>query len=322
MPIIFLFQSTSDDIFERSTPNELPIGAHYLRVKNLNTKDPNSVVLNYHQFEMFSYIDAILLSLLEAIAADPVYNILRNKEQLAYRVSFSIQNDLGIQGYTILVTSQETKFSAEYVDERIEKFRHEFLSIIERMPLNDFEMFKNSLAKSRWVEFDEGMNGYERVYQSEYTRFDEQSQEINYLMNITKTQLLQLYRTTLDAANQRKLSIQVIGNKYADESDSDSDDIVESFDKLTYANFTGKPKGTLIADLMAFRHSLEKYYIYKDEDEDEDDGEEYDDEEDEEHEPSDKEMCGAMLDSANARNVIHLETVFYFWFLYVFLFLY
>lgn len=63
------------------------------------------------------------------------------------------------------------------------------------------------------------------------------------------------------------LSIQIIGNSQAD-SDADSDEIVEGFDKLTYVNFTGEPKGVLIKHLMEFRNSMEDYN-----DEEEEEGE-------------------------------------------------
>lgn len=250
-----------EEISETSKPKQIPIGAHYLRVKNFYAKDANSVILNFYQIGPNSCHAQILLDLLEMIAEEPIYNILRNKEQLAYSNSFNLHNDLGILGYSISVKSQETKFTVDYVDERIENFRRELLAIIEQMSVNDFDTFKRSLAKNKWIEYDKRVDGYQWNWGSDEGIFDSVHENVEYLITITKEQLLEFYLGHLDTANQRKLSIQVIGNAQAEEIDSDSDDIIGSFDELTYVNFTGEPKGFLITDLMEFRNRLEEYKL-------------------------------------------------------------
>lgn len=297
-------------LFEFSEANELPIGAHYVRVKNFNSKDASSTIKNFYQIgpKLFDTNTLFyILDILELIAKEPVYDMLRNKEQLAYYVSFDLYTAHGHVGYTIIVNSQETRFSADYVDERIENVRRELLTIIERMSLDDFEIFKNTLAKSKWIDYENRVKGFQFNWSPDEEILQGLLGPIRSILKITKAQLLEFYRTHLDAANQRKFSVQVIGNANASESDVSSCDIDESLDELTYVNFTGKPKGIFVEDVMEFRSSLPEYRFYVGEQPNEesiyDNDEEYEDE-------------GANVSNrVNASAVIHSKIVYCCWFL-------
>lgn len=216
-------QSTTID---KMTATVIPIGAHYLRIKSFNARDANSVVTNLYQIEPKTCHPKSLMDLFKAIFRRPLIDMLRNKEQLAYSISFDLHHDLEILSYSITVNSQETKFTTDYVDERIEFSHRELMSIIEQMSKDDYDAFENSLQ---------------------------------YDVPFTQAQFLEFCRKHFDTANQRKISIQVIGNTQADEIDTNSDDITGSFDTLTYVNFTGEPKGHLIRDLTEFLNTLEVY---------------------------------------------------------------
>lgn len=193
------------------------------------------------------------------MARESVFNILRFKDQLSFDFGFGCQFSFGIWSLYISVSSQEKKFTADYVDERIENFRGEFLSIIGKMPLVDFTTFKESMAKNKWIEFDRNVERMEWNSHSDEDEFISVTEEVEHLLSITKAQFLEFCRTILGVTNQRKLSVQVIGNKHADEDDKGTVDIVGSFESLTFANFTGKPKGILVKDLIKFRNSLDDY---------------------------------------------------------------
>lgn len=213
--------------------------------------------MNFYQIGPNSRHIRLLLNLLEMIAQEPVFDILRYRDQLAHLFGCSVQNNLGVWSYYITLYPQETKFTTDYADERIENFRRELLSIIEKMSLDDFETFKKSLAKNIWIEYDKSVESYEWNWGSDKDEFGYVSREVEYLLKITKAEFLEFYRTHLNASNQRKISFQVIGNAHAPESDTNSDEVIGSFDKLTYVNFTGKPKGNLIKDAVKFGNSLE-----------------------------------------------------------------
>lgn len=54
----------------------------------------------------------------------------------------------------------------------------------------------------------------------------------------------------------------MIGNAHADKIDINSGDVMGDFDTLTYVDFTGKPKGNHIKDLMEFRNTLDVYHVW------------------------------------------------------------
>lgn len=98
-----------------------------------------------------------MFQLLEIISKRHTYAILR---PYSYAVSFDWHNNLGILRYSILVKSQETKSTADYVDVRIEDSRHKLLSILEQMTEEDFDIFKMSLVKKKWIECDKSVVNY------------------------------------------------------------------------------------------------------------------------------------------------------------------
>lgn len=233
----------------------------------------NTVISNFYQIGPISYRLQTLLDLLVMVAQEPLFDTLRNKEQLAYDVSFVLRDNFGILGYDIAVNSQETKFTASHVDERIENFRQELKTIIEQMTDENFDAIKLSLAKNKLNEdnklSDEVHRNWAEITTREY-EFDRLHKEVEYLATITKPQLLEFYCTHCDMENQRKLSVQVIGNAQADKNDADNPDDIDlvaddgdfetrrsRFNSLTYVDFDGEPKGNLIKDLMTFKNGLE-----------------------------------------------------------------
>lgn len=257
---------------------KLPIGnANYLRCKTFHPTDVNTVITNFYQIGPISYRTQVLIDLLVMIAQEPLFDTLRNKEQLAYDVSFSLRYNFGILGYSITVNSQEPKFPVDYVDERIENFRCELISIIENMSDDDFDAIKASLAKNKLNEdnklSEEVQRNWAEITTDEY-EFDRPHREVEYLSTITKSQLLEFYLTHY-GDNERKLSVQVIGNAQGNEPDLSNDAEMEleinedletrrkRFDALTYVDFNSEPRGELIRDLMEFRKSLEVYSVTK-----------------------------------------------------------
>lgn len=256
---------------------KLPIGANYMRCKTYHPKDVNTVITNFYQIGPISYRTHVLIDLLGMIAQEPLFDTLRNKEQLAYDVSFDLRDNFGILGYSITVNSQEPKFTVDHVDERIENFRNELASIIETMPDDDFNAIKASLAKIKLNEdnklSEEVQRNWAEITTDEY-EFDRPHKEVECLSTITKEQLLEFYRTYY-GDNERKLSVQVIGNAQAKEvecsnevdAEFEKDEDLETrrmrFDTLTYVNFSGKSKGNLIQDLGDFKTTLEIHSVTK-----------------------------------------------------------
>lgn len=265
------FQLSSIDL--RTT--KVPLGASYLRCKTFHPKDVNTVITNFYQIGPISYRTHIMIDLLTMIAQEPLFDTLRNKEQLAYDVAFSLRDNFGILGYSITVNSQESKFSVDHVDDRIENFCRELPGNIEAMPDDHFNAIKVSLSKIKLHEdnklSEEVVRNWAEITSDEY-EFDRNQKEVDCLATITKEQLLEFYRNH-SGDNERKLSVQVIGNALENANDSQHEGETEfgstedleahrkRFDTITYVNFNGKPKGHFIEDLMKFKDSLEVYPV-------------------------------------------------------------
>lgn len=243
----------------------VPIGANYLRVKSFNPDDANTCITNFYQIGPISFRTHIMIDLLSMIAQEPLFDILRSKEQLAYDVSFDLRDNYGTLAYSITVNSQETKYAVDYVDERIENFRRELISIIEKMPADDFDEFKTSLAKVKMNEdnklSEEVSRNWSEITTDDY-EFSRREREVECLTNVTKEILLQFYQTHL-GEHERKLSVQVIGNPAPLQNDSENliDEEQEShrdrFDSLIYADVKNGAAGNNIHDIMEFKKTLE-----------------------------------------------------------------
>lgn len=267
------FQMSSIEL--RTT--KLPVGANYLRCATFHPNDVNTVITNFYQIGPISYRTHVLIDLLGVIIQEPLFDTLRNKEQLAYDVGFTMRDNYGILGYSITVNSQEPKFTVDHVDERIENFRRELIKTIESMAEKDFDEIKASLAKIKLTEDnklkDEVQRNWAEITADEY-EFDRIQKEVYYLSTISKQQLLEFYLTHF-GNNERKLSVQVIGNTQEVENNGADGNEIEfeenedletrrkRFDALTIVDFKAEPKGNLIQDLMEFKRGLEIYPITK-----------------------------------------------------------
>lgn len=251
---------------------KLPVASNYLRCKSYHPKDDNTVVTNFYQIGPINYRTQVLLDLLLMIAEEPLFDKLRNKEQLGYDVSCTLNDNFGILAYNISVNSQESKYTSHYIDQRIENFRHELIATISEMSDEDFEATKASLAKLKLTAdvklSDEVTRNWGEITTDDY-QFDRQSREVEWLGRITKNELLEFYRTH-HGPNQRKLSVQVIGNKFdgstscSGKVDGCAENVEENrdrFSSVTMVDFDEPAEGTLIRDLRQFKESLEIYPV-------------------------------------------------------------
>lgn len=191
--------------------HQMPLGSTYLRCRSLNETDVNTVTANYYQLGPISIRRNCLLDLLLLIAEEPVFDILRSKEQLGYDVDCGLRDNYGVLGYTISVNSQEHKFAAEHIDERIEAFRDELTRIIGRIEATDFEQFKDTLIKLKLTDDnhlkDELVRNWAEVTAEEYI-FDRPQREVECLKTITQTEFSEFYSQHF-SNETRKLCVQV-----------------------------------------------------------------------------------------------------------------
>lgn len=243
--------------------SKIPVGSTYLRCKSYNQNDVNTAVVNFYQIGPISIRLSALIDLLMVVAEEPLFNILRTKEQLGYDVSCCHRDNQGILAYSISVNSQESKFPVEHIDERIENFRKELVQIIEDMSNDDFEQYKESLIHSKLTSDndlkDEIARNWAEVTSDEYV-FDRAQQEVNALKTITQNDLLEFYVSSC-GENERKLSTQIIGNPNGNKDDGDGADLVDksTFDGYEIVELVSNSEGYLIRDIDTFKKSLDVY---------------------------------------------------------------
>lgn len=177
----------------------------------MNASDVNTLTCNFYQIGPITIKTNGLIDLLMMIAEEPLFDSLRSKEQLGYDVSCCLHDNHGIIGYSIVVNSQETKFSAEYIDERIEVFRVALLDIIRETSDSEFEQYKESVVKIKLTEDnnlnDEVSRNWTEITTNEYA-FDRAAKEVECLKNITKLEFLDFYEKHL-LEHTKKFSVQV-----------------------------------------------------------------------------------------------------------------
>ncbi len=189
---------------------KLPVGAHYFRCASMNPNDVNSLACNFYQIGPMTVKTLNLIDLLMMIAEEPLFNMLRSKEQLGYDVSCGLRDNYGILGYSIMVNSQENKFSSEYIEERIEAFRSELMNIIRQTKDSVFEQYKESLAKIKLNDDnsmkDEVSRHWTEIITNEYA-FDRSVRDVECLNTINKWEFVEFFEKHFH--HTKKLSIQV-----------------------------------------------------------------------------------------------------------------
>ena len=95
------------------------------------------------------------LSLLAQLAHEPVFNVLRTKEQLGYLVFSSARAATGSMGFRILLQSEKP---AAYLETRVEAFLEYFKTFLEEMSDEDFQTARQGLI-SKKMEKPKNLHG-------------------------------------------------------------------------------------------------------------------------------------------------------------------
>lgn len=78
---------------------------------------------------------------------EPLFDVLRTKEQLGYHVYCTVRDTFGILGYSITVNAQAGKNSTYFVDSRIEAFVRQINKQLKKMSEKKFNPIKRDLIK-------------------------------------------------------------------------------------------------------------------------------------------------------------------------------
>lgn len=233
----------------------------YFRCKSFKLIDSNTVTKNIYQIGLKTQRLKVILNLFLMITKQYSFDILRNKEQLGYYVKCDIDELHGVLHFYVQIMSQENKFSAEYIDDRIENFLNEFLTILTNMPDQMFLQYKKSseevlLADDYRLE-SEIVRNWDEIQKNQY-QFDTNLKSLEILRTLTKNDLIEFYHDNF-GANKRKLSIQIIGSDESVDRLNDTNEDHPIFDKFTMLDFKTAHPGQLITDIREFKVSIETF---------------------------------------------------------------
>ncbi|KAL7867154.1 hypothetical protein AOLI_G00149680 [Acnodon oligacanthus] len=262
---------------------ELPQKHHLCKVQSLNQSDANSEVTVYYQSGLKNLREHTLMELLVMHMEEPCFDFLRTKETLGYQVYPTCRNTSGVLGFSVTVETQATKFSTDFVENKIEEFLVNFGEKLTNLTDEAFQTQVTALIKLKECEDthlgEEVDRNWFEVVTQQYV-FDRLGKEIEALKQMTKAQLVSWFLQHRGAEN-RKLSVHVVGfGKEEKEQHGDDQTCLDPAEKaedstaksssygevskLTFlppsASLTG---ATVITDIRAFTSSLTLHPYHK-----------------------------------------------------------
>lgn len=239
----------------RKIPTDQPSA---LFIKSPLPNDKNSTITNYYQIGKCTIKLQCLIEFVEKLMEEPLFDILRTKEQLGYSVACSHRVNHGICGLSVTLQVQEDKHTTIAVNDRIEKFlREDLKDVLDKMTDDEFETVQNSLIKLKKMEEvemeSENNRFWAEITSSEYlfTRLDMEAEMIG---RFNKQDIQQFYQEVV--LKSPKLSIQVIGIK-----GDEIDEVVatNAVPVLKFLDVKAVGNENVISNINEFKNSLELY---------------------------------------------------------------
>ncbi|TSK53703.1 Nardilysin [Bagarius yarrelli] len=258
---------------------DLPPKHHLCKVQSLNKGDANSEVTVYYQSGIKSLREHALMELLVMHMEEPCFDFLRTKETLGYQVYPFCRNTSSILGFSVTVETQATKFSTDFVENKIEEFLVNFGEKMTNLSDEAFQAQVTALIKLKECEDthlgEEVDRNWFEVVTQQYL-FNRLGKEILALKQMAKADLVSWYMQHR-GADSKKLSVHVVGfgkeeqdhedNQTSLQKSEDSTDKCSSYgevSKLTFLPASSFLAGAfMITDIRAFTSSLTLHPYHK-----------------------------------------------------------
>uniref|UniRef100_A0A8B9L1E8 Nardilysin convertase n=1 Tax=Astyanax mexicanus TaxID=7994 RepID=A0A8B9L1E8_ASTMX len=261
---------------------ELPQKHHLCKVQSLNKSDANSEVTVYYQVFLMPIMTS--LDLLRSMhMEEPCFDFLRTKETLGYQVYPTCRNTSGVLGFSVTVETQATKFSTDFVENKIEEFLVNFGEKLTNLTDEAYQAQVTALIKLKECEDTQLGEEVDRSWfevVTEQYMFDRLSKEIEALKQMTKAELLSWFMGHRGAEG-RKLSVHVVGFGKEENNQPEDDQTCLNpaektegtpaksssygeVSKLTFLPPTSALAGaTMITDIRAFTSSITLHPYHK-----------------------------------------------------------
>merc|ERR1712062_362161 len=228
-------------------------------------KNCNTIVENQYQFGPVNVDKGACLKIANQLMNDPVFDTLRTKEQLGYHVANYLAETSGIQSLYMFVRTQATKFTADFVDQRIETFLKWFVTDnLQKLTNDEYKATVDSLITS-WSKPDltlskEVDRNWGQIYWQQYA-FDINERNIAAAKSCSKEKCIQILTDLIspNSPERRKFSVQVIGSSETQDEDNGIDDIDENMNLQIKYHTDGD---NFVSNIDEYRNSLE-FYPYR-----------------------------------------------------------
>jgi insulysin len=147
--------------------------------------------------------------LLSQILDEPAFNILRTQEQLGYLVFCTTWQSTESLGLRISIQSEKVP---RYLETRIEAFLEHMSGIIQHMSTEEFQEQKSGLQR-KWREklknLNEETSRFWNQVESGYWDFSRLERDAAALDNVTKDDILAIFRQHIDPASTSRSKVSV-----------------------------------------------------------------------------------------------------------------
>eukprot|EP00164_Ancoracysta_twista_P004346 GFYU01005855.1.p1 GENE.GFYU01005855.1~~GFYU01005855.1.p1 ORF type:complete len:919 (-),score=364.90 GFYU01005855.1:59-2815(-) len=201
---------------------KLPAGKQYAyQISEANKANLNSATLNYYQVESSFSNDTkatlmpiVKVDLLATILSEPIFNILRTKQQLGYIVFSRPVRRIHVVNFQ--VTVQSAVKSAFHLDQAIEAVFTAYGHTLRNMTAGEFKNNVDSV-RARILEKDVTLKEHVKRVWAEIDDhtflFDRREQMVKLLDTVTHEDIIQFYDQLFDK-QKKKISVQVYNSKF------------------------------------------------------------------------------------------------------------
>uniref|UniRef100_A0A3Q1BPU8 Insulin-degrading enzyme n=1 Tax=Amphiprion ocellaris TaxID=80972 RepID=A0A3Q1BPU8_AMPOC len=238
---------------------QVPDGGWYV-YQQRNEVHNNCGIEIYYQTDMQTTHDNMLLELFCQIISEPCFNTLRTKEQLGYIVFSGPRRANGVQGLRFIIQSEK---APHYLESRVEAFLCTMEKAVEEMNEEAFQKHIQALAIRRLDKpkklSAECAKYWGEIISQQYN-FDRDNIEVAYLKTLTKENIMNFYKVSIEAPKRHKVSVHVLSREM------DSCPIVGEFPAQNDVNLApapSLPQPTLVQDMTEFKRSLPLFPLVK-----------------------------------------------------------
>ncbi|GAA5953870.1 hypothetical protein JCM3765_000674 [Sporobolomyces pararoseus] len=235
----------------------VPLGKTLFVRKGGNSENPNCAV------EQFTYVGNIMnqdlrckLNVLGQLVSEPLFDVLRAKEQLGYIVSSGPRKSIGFMGLRVIVQSEKSPI---YVEKRIDNFWEEFEGTLERMKEEEFVKYRESVRLKKLEDhknlWQESSHLWLNIHSGWYD-FEQRWKDAEYIKSITKESILEFFKTYFlesESKEIRRLSVHLESPRLTLEEISSLLPMFEEFDLGEF-----KPDSTQLSQFVSSRPTFEQ----------------------------------------------------------------